>query len=305
MISQIVAKALQNFVPEGNLLLQEPLQNYTTFRVGGPADAMIAVEDIDQLQKLLRYLNQVEIPYFVMGRGSNILVSDKGYPGVILTIGNKMNDINIEGTVLTARGGTLLSSAAKAAYWAGLSGLEFASGIPGTIGGGTVMNAGAYGGECGKVITEVEVMDKNGNTMELDQDTMEFGYRTSAVKNQSFIITKVTMNLTHEDPSKIKTLMDDLAARRREKQPLEYPSAGSTFKRPVGAYAGELIMKAGLAGFSIGGAQVSEKHCGFIINRNQASAKDIYQLMIYVQETVENMFHIRLEPEVILLGDFS
>jgi UDP-N-acetylmuramate dehydrogenase len=304
MISQIVAKTLQSFVPEGNLLLQEPLHNYTTFRVGGPADAIIAVEDIDQLQKLLRYLNQVEIPYFVMGRGSNILASDKGYPGVILTIGNKMNDINIEGTVLTAQGGALLSAAAKAAYQAGLSGLEFASGIPGTIGGGTVMNAGAYGGECGKVIAAVEVIDKNGNIMELNQDTMEFGYRTSAVKNQPFIITKVTMNLTQEDPSKIKALMDELAARRREKQPLEYPSAGSTFKRPVGGYAGELIMKAGLAGFTIGGAQVSEKHCGFIINRNGASGKDIYNLMTYVQERVADMFHIRLEPEVILLGEF-
>jgi UDP-N-acetylmuramate dehydrogenase len=304
MISQIVAKTLQSFVPEGNLLLQEPLKNYTTFRVGGPADALIAVENKEQLYHLLHYLNLVETPYFIMGRGSNLLVSDKGYPGVILTIGNKMNHINIEGTTLTAQGGVLLASAAQAAYRAGLSGLEFAAGIPGTIGGGTVMNAGAYGGECGKVITSVEVMDKNGNTLELDRETMEFGYRTSAVKNQPFIITKVTMNLTPGDPAQIKAIMDDLAARRREKQPLEYPSAGSTFMRPPHAYAGELIMKAGLRGFTIGGAQVSEKHCGFIINRDNASAADIYRLMTHVREKVADTFHIQLEPEVILLGEF-
>jgi UDP-N-acetylmuramate dehydrogenase len=304
MISQIVAKTLQSFVPEENLLLQEPLKNYTTFRVGGPADALIAVETNEQLHHLLHYLNLVGIPYFVMGRGSNLLVSDKGYPGVILTIGNKMNHINIEGTTLTSQGGVLLSSAASAAYRAGLSGLEFAAGIPGTIGGGTVMNAGAYGGECGQVVTSVEVMDQDGNILELDRETMEFGYRTSAVKNQPFIITKVTMNLTPGDPAQIKALMDDLASRRREKQPLEYPSAGSTFMRPPGAYAGELIMKAGLRGFSIGGAQVSEKHCGFIINRGNASAADIYRLMNYVREKVADTFHIQLEPEVILLGEF-
>jgi UDP-N-acetylmuramate dehydrogenase len=304
MISQIVAKTLQSFVPEENLLLQEPLKNHTTFRVGGPADALIAVENNEQLHHLLHYLNLVEIPCFVMGRGSNLLVSDRGYPGVILTISNKMNHINMEGTTLTAGGGVLLTSAAQAAYRAGLSGLEFAAGIPGTIGGGTVMNAGAYGGECGSVITAVEVMDKNGSILVLDRETMEFGYRTSAVKHQPFIITKVTMNLTPGDPAQIKAVMDDLAARRREKQPLEYPSAGSTFKRPPGAYAGELIMKAGLRGFSIGGAQVSEKHCGFIINRDNASAADIYKLMTHVREKVADTFHIQLEPEVILLGEF-
>jgi UDP-N-acetylmuramate dehydrogenase len=304
MISQIVAKTLQSFVPKENLLLQEPLKNYTTFRVGGPADALVAVEHGEQLQKLLQYLNLVDIPYFVMGRGSNLLVSDKGYPGVILYIGNKMNHIHIEGTKLITQGGALLSTAAKAACQAGLSGLEFAAGIPGTIGGGTVMNAGAYGGECGNVITSVEAMDKDGNILVLNAETMEFGYRTSALKNQPFIITQVTMELTPKDPAKIKAVMDDFAARRRDKQPLEYPSAGSTFMRPKGAYAGELIMKAGLKGYSIGGAQVSEKHCGFIINKDQATAADIYHLMTYVQEKVADAFHIRLEPEVILLGEF-
>jgi UDP-N-acetylmuramate dehydrogenase len=304
MMSQIVAKTLRCFVPEENLLLQEPLKNYTTFRVGGPADALVAVERREQLQEILHYLNKADIPYFVLGRGSNLLVSDKGYHGVILYIGSKMNHINIEGTKLTAQGGALLSSAAKAACRAGLSGLEFAAGIPGTIGGGTVMNAGAYGGECGKVITGVEVVDKNGNIMELDQESMEFGYRTSAIKNKPFIVTKVSMELTPKDPEVIKATMEDLAARRREKQPLEYPSAGSTFMRPQGAYAGELIMKAGLGGFSIGGAQVSEKHCGFIINRDQATAADICHLMTCVQQKVLETFHIKLEPEVIMLGEF-
>jgi UDP-N-acetylmuramate dehydrogenase len=304
MMNQNVVSTLKSLVPTDNLLFQEPLKDHTTFRVGGPADALITVDSTLLLQKLLNYLIHSDTPYFVVGRGSNLLVSDKGYPGVILNIGHKMNDIIIEGTRLTASAGALLSGAAKAACKAGLTGLEFASGIPGTIGGGVVMNAGAYGGECGHLVTTVTVLDQEGNEQILDKEAMAFGYRTSVVKNQPYMITQVTMELSPGDPTSIQATMEELNTRRREKQPLEYPSAGSTFKRPQGYYAGELIMKAGLAGLSIGGAQVSQKHCGFLINTGNATAADIHALMTLVQEKVCQMFGVKLEPEVILLGEF-
>ena len=304
MISQAVSEALQKFVPAENILYREPLKKLTTFRVGGEADCIIQIESEKQLESLLGYLARVEIPYFIMGNGSNLLVGDKGYRGIVLQLSEKMNEIRVEGNRIYAQAGAFLSRVAKTALDEGLTGLEFAAGIPGTVGGGVVMNAGAYDGEMKMVAETVSVLDKTGMKLELDNATMEFGYRTSAIKKHPFIVTECCFLLKKGDKQAIAEKMEDFQRRRKAKQPLEYPSAGSTFKRPEGYFAGKLIMEAGLSGKKIGGAQVSEKHCGFIINTGTATAKDIRQLISFVQEEVYQKFSIKLEPEVIFLGDF-
>ena len=302
MISEAVIKAFEGFVPAENVYLQEPMDKHTTFRVGGPADCLIVLENEQQLQKLQKYLRQVEIPFYVLGNGSNVLVSDRGYRGVILQIGDQMNHITVEGNRVIAQAGARMSQVARVAMEHGLTGLEFASGIPGTVGGGVVMNAGAYGGEMKQVVESVSVVNQDGELLELSNSTMEFGYRDSIIRNQPYVVTGVTCVLQEGDKEQIKATMDDLAARRREKQPLEYPSAGSTFKRPEGYFAGELIMKAGLRGFCVGGAKVSEKHCGFVINAGNASAADVMDLIREVQDRVKDKFGVELEPEVVFLG---
>lgn len=304
MISKAVMEALMDIVPKENIHIEEPLAAHTTFRVGGPADCLVEIESTEQLKKVQKYLRLIEEPYTILGNGSNLLVSDRGYRGVVLQIAKKMSDIRVNGTTITAQAGALLSKTAKAALDHGLTGLEFASGIPGSIGGAVVMNAGAYGGEMKQVITSVTVLDQEGEELILDNPTMEFGYRTSVIKHRPFLVTQVTMELTQAAPTLIKSTMDDFASRRREKQPLEYPSAGSTFKRPQGHYAGQLIMEAGLKGYQIGGARVSDKHCGFVINTGTASASDVAQVIHHVQQTVKEKFDITLEPEVIMLGEF-
>lgn len=305
MISGAVIEALKGFVPAENIHLQEPMKKHTTFRVGGPAACLVELENQEQLSKIQHYLYMVEIPFVVLGNGSNVLVSDEGYPGVILQISEKMKDIRVEGTCIVAQAGALLSQVARAAYEHGLTGLEFSSGIPGTVGGGVVMNAGAYGGEMRHVVTKVTVVNPDGEVLELDNETMEFGYRYSIIRNQPFVVTEVTFQLKEGVQDEIKAVMDDLASRRREKQPLEYPSAGSTFKRPEGHFAGELIMNADLRGFRVGGAQVSEKHCGFVINADNATAADVMGVICEVQARVKEKFNVDLEPEVVFLGKFS
>lgn len=302
MISTTVVKALERFLPAENIYINEPMNKHTTFRIGGEADCFLQIENAEQLRGIQGYLQQLEIPYFVLGNGSNILISDKGFPGVILEIADKMSDIRIEDNCLIAQAGALMSKIARVAYENGLTGFEFAAGIPGTIGGGVVMNAGAYGGELKHVVIAVKVLDKEGNLLELDNETMEFGYRTSAIKNHPFIVTEVRIQLQPGEKAIIKETMDDLAAKRREKQPLEYPSAGSTFKRPEGYFAGKLIMDAGLRGYQVGDAQVSEKHCGFVINKGTATAAEVKQLMSHVQAEVKSQFGVDLEPEVIFVG---
>lgn len=304
MISQAVKEALQQFVPTDKIKYEEPLKNHTTFKVGGPADCMLFIENKEQLQKVLHYLNLVELPYFVLGNGSNLLVGDKGYRGIVLKIAEFMNQVYAEGNRVYAQAGAFLAQVAKCAYENGLTGLEFASGIPGTVGGALIMNAGAYDGEMKQVVEYVSVSDKEGNLLELNNDTMEFGYRTSVLKNQKFVVTECCFLLQAGDKEEIKAKIDDFATRRRDKQPLEYPSAGSTFKRPEGHFAGKLIMDAGLGGFQIGGAKVSEKHCGFVINEGNATAADIKRVIEHVIQEVKEQFSITLEPEVILLGEF-
>ena len=304
MISEAVVEALQRFVPRENISLQEPMAGHTTFRIGGPADCFLQLENAEQLKNLRRYLGMAGVPFFVLGNGSNLLVNDSGYRGVILQIGQKMSNIAVEGCRIVAQAGATMAQVARAAMEHGLSGLEFASGIPGTVGGGVVMNAGAYGGEMKQIVKMVRVMDKEGEILTLDNDTMEFGYRTSIIRNRPFIVLGVVLKLTPGNRDEISAKMEELMKQRKSKQPLEYPSAGSTFKRPEGYYAGKLIMDAGLRGYRIGGAQVSEKHCGFVINSGGASAADIREVIEEVQERVRDRFHVRLEPEVIFLGDF-
>lgn len=304
MISTTVLSILEGFVPTERIFTNEPLKKHTTFQVGGNADCLIAIENEDELKSIIRYLNRIEIPYLILGNGSNLLVSDDGFRGIVLKTKGGFSKITVEGELIKAQSGALLSQVAKTAYEHGLTGFEFAAGIPGTVGGGVIMNAGAYGGEMSQVVQEVEIIDKSGEVMVMDNLSMEFGYRKSAIKSLPFVVTQVKIRLQKGDSEQIKAKMDDLAAARREKQPLEYPSAGSTFKRPEGYFAGKLIMDAGFRGFALGGAEVSEKHCGFVINKNNATAKDISDLMKVVADGVYEKFSVRLEPEVIKVGNF-
>lgn len=303
-VNKVIYENIIKMVPQENVLLAEPMNLHTTFRVGGEADALIRISKPDELALLLPYFRKLDQAYFILGNGSNLLVSDKGYRGVILQVGELMSQITVSENRILAQSGALLSRVANTAMENGLTGMEFASGIPGTIGGAVVMNAGAYDGEMKQIVSGVSVLDRDGNCMNLGNRDMEFGYRSSVIKNKSFAVTEVSLCLQNGDRETVKEKMRDFAERRREKQPLTMPSAGSTFKRPQGSYAGKLIMDAGLRGFRIGGAQVSEKHCGFVINLGNATAADIYELMEEIKARVYGQFGIMLEPEVIRLGEF-
>ena len=275
-----------------------------TFRVGGAAKCLIKINNKEQLKKLVPYLQITGQKYFILGNGSNLLVGDRGYSGIVVKLDDGNGSITVEGERMKVSAGTLLGKAAMEAKENSLTGMEFASGIPGTIGGAIVMNAGAYGGEMKQIVESVEVMNREGEILVLDNDTMEFGYRTSVIKSRPFVILETVLALKKGDKEEIGAKMEELAKQRREKQPLEYASAGSTFKRPEGYFAGKLIMDAGLRGFSIGGARVSEKHCGFVINSGNATAADIREVIEEVQQCVKAKFGVALEREVIYLGDF-
>lgn len=302
-ISRVVLDVIRAYAPGEDVLEREPMCRHTTFRVGGKAACFVRISSIEQLQKLIPYFEQIGLPYFILGNGSNLLVSDDGYDGVILQVGDKFDRILTEGNRMEVQAGALLSVVARCALEHGLTGLEFASGIPGTIGGGVVMNAGAYGGEMKQVVTQVRVLGSDGEILTLDREAMEFGYRTSVIKNRRFTVLTVTLELACGDKKEIQARMEELSKRRREKQPLEYPSAGSTFKRPEGYFAGKLIMEAGLKGYSIGGAKVSEKHCGFLVNTGDASAADVAALIREVQQRVKDKSGVSLEREVVYLGN--
>lgn len=291
-------------VPEEDILTEEPMSRHTTFRIGGEAACFIRISSEEQLRKLIPYFENVGIEYFVLGKGSNLLVGDKGYPGVILQISDACQQIEAEGNRLQVQAGAALSKVALFAMERGLEGLEFAAGIPGTVGGGVVMNAGAYGGEMKQVVESVRVLSPEGEILTLDNDTMEFGYRTSIIRNRNFTVLSVTFRLQEGDREEIRARIEDFQKRRMEKQPLNYPSAGSTFKRPEGYFAGKLIMDAGLRGFQIGDARVSDKHCGFVVNVGKATARDVTDVIEEVQEKVRERFGVSLEREVIYLGKF-
>lgn len=291
-------------VPEEDILTEEPMSRHTTFRIGGEAACFIRISSEEQLRKLIPYFENVGVEYFVMGKGSNLLVGDKGYPGVILQISDACQQIEAEENRLQVQAGAALSKVALFAMERGLEGLEFAAGIPGTVGGGVVMNAGAYGGEMKQVVESVRVLSSEGEILTLDNDTMEFGYRTSIIRNRNFTVLSVTFRLREGNREEIRARIEDFQKRRMEKQPLNYPSAGSTFKRPEGYFAGKLIMDAGLRGFQIGDARVSDKHCGFVVNVGKATARDVTDVIEEVQEKVRERFGVSLEREVIYLGEF-
>ena len=286
------------------VLLDEPMKKHTTFRVGGNADYFVMPKNVQEVQSVVAFCKENEIPYYVIGNGSNLLVSDAGYRGVIIQIYKEMNEIRIEGTSVHVQAGALLSRIGNETYTAGLTGFEFAAGIPGTVGGAVVMNAGAYGGETKDILASATVLTTDGEVLTLYNSELELGYRTSIIAKKGYIVLEAEYQLVYGDKEAIRARMDELKVQRVTKQPLEYPSAGSTFKRPEGYFAGKLIQDAGLRGFSGGGAQVSEKHCGFVINTGEATASDVMELIRQVAEKVHQEFGVTLEPEVKTLGEF-
>lgn len=295
---------LQKLIGEAKVLENEPMASHTTFRIGGPADYFVMPETIEELETLINLCKEENVPYFILGNGSNLLVGDKGFRGVVIQLYKNFDGIQIEGTKVTAKAGAMLIRVAKEAGKAGLTGLEFASGIPGTIGGAMVMNAGAYGGEMKDVVTAVTVLTKRGEVQTLTGEEMNFRYRGSVVEDEGHIVLEAVMELKEGNLEEIQARIDELSVQRRTKQPIEYPSAGSTFKRPEGYFAGKLIQDAGLRGYQVGGAQVSEKHCGFVINAGAATAADVMQLMQDVSDKVYDQFGVTLEPEVKRIGEF-
>lgn len=294
---------LQNVMGGSGIFMEEPMKKHTTFRVGGPADVLVQPDET-ALAAILALCRQYHVSYSFIGNGSNLLVGDKGIRGVVIEMTDPMGNIEVDGTKITAQAGAMLSKIANTAASNGLGGMEFAAGIPGSVGGAVVMNAGAYGGEMKDIIEKVYVLDENGAQLELDRDALDLGYRHSCIPEKKYIVTKVVLELVPRNEVEIRSEMKELNEKRAEKQPLQYPSAGSTFKRPEGYFAGKLIMDAGLRGYQVGGAQVSEKHCGFVINKGDATAADICQLMRDVSDKVQAQFGVVLEPEVKMIGEF-
>jgi len=295
---------LKERFPSERIRFQEPMSFHTTFRVGGPARYMAMPADEEEIRLLIRQCRRVDLPWFVVGNGSNLLVSDQGYDGLIIKLGRQYSRLFADGLEIRAQAGVMLSRLARQAAFHNLAGLAFAAGIPGTLGGGLMMNAGAYGGELSQVVKAVRVLDGDGQFRVLTAEQMKFGYRTSVLKEKGMIALEAVLSLGPGDQEEQLQEMEELNRKRREKQPLEYASAGSTFKRPEGHFAGQLIEQAGLKGLSVGDAQVSEKHCGFVINRGNATAAEIYTLCRRVQERVYEQFQVELTMEVRLLGEF-
>ena len=294
----------QEILEDNRILKAELMSRHTTFRIGGPADFFLVPENADEIRKIIAVCKEKNVPYFILGNGSNLLVSDRGYRGVVIQLDRNFGEVKVEGTEIHASAGALLSTIAVAARRASLTGFEFAGGIPGTLGGAVVMNAGAYGGEMKDVLRKVMVMDQSGKVFEIPAEELQMGYRTSIIKTAGYIVLGAVLSLKEGNLEEIKMLTRKLSEQRTSKQPLEYPSAGSTFKRPEGYFAGKLIMDSGLRGYRVGGAQVSEKHCGFVINTGDATAEDVRSLMKHVTEIVYAKFGVTLEPEVKFLGEF-
>ncbi len=303
-VKENILSRIADIVGADNVAADEPMARHTTFRVGGPADYFVRPVDVEQIPALISLGRMENIPYFILGNGSNLLVSDEGYRGMIINIADNMNGVDIHDGVIRAQAGAMLTKVGRLARDNSLTGLEFASGIPGTIGGAVYMNAGAYGGEMKDVVVSVRAMDTDGRVYDLSVDEMDFSYRHSVIGERGLVVLEVMMKLAEGNLDEIDSRMNELAEARRSKQPLEYPSAGSTFKRPEGYFAGKLIMDAGLRGYSVGGAQVSEKHCGFVVNRGGATASDVMTLIRDVQDKVREEFEVELETEVRLLGQF-
>lgn len=294
-------EAIKHIIGSNNVRQDEDMSRHTTFRAGGKA-ALFLTPDINNISELISYLSDNKVDYYIVGNGSNLLVKDTGYDGAVINIGNAFSEVSVNGNEILAGAGVMLSKLSAIACTNSLAGMEFASGIPGTLGGAVTMNAGAYGGEMSQVLKTVNVIDENGKFIILNIDELNLSYRHSIVMEKNYIVLSALIKLEVGNAENIKAKMDELSTKRKEKQPLEYPSAGSTFKRPDGYFAGKLIMDSGLKGYMHGGAQVSEKHCGFVINKNNATAADIIELMDEVSNTVFGKYGVRLEPEVKILG---
>lgn len=302
MEKQLFEQEIERLLAKEQVKKEEPMSRHTTFRVGGPAEYYVTPA-IAQIPQIVNLCKEYEIPLTIIGNGSNLLVADNGLRGVVLEIGKAASGIKlVDGEDLVVQAGTLLSETANFAAKNGLAGMEFAAGIPGTIGGAVMMNAGAYGGEMKDILSGVRVLTLDGEVRVRPAEELELSYRHSRMMEEQEIVLEARINLTQDSSAAIRVRMDELRQKRVEKQPLEYPSAGSTFKRPEGHFAGKLIEDAGLRGFRVGDAQVSEKHCGFVINRGNATAAQIIELMQRVQERVLEMSGVVLEPEVRLLG---
>lgn len=298
-----IAKILLEQIPESMVKIDEPMSAHTSFKIGGPADIYVAPSTVEQLTFALQVCKDNNIPYFILGNGSNLLVKDGGYRGVMIHIFKNMNCVTVEGTELYAQAGALLVKVANTTLEHSLTGFEFAHGIPGTIGGAVYMNAGAYGGEMKEVIVSADVINQNGDLITLSNEELELGYRTSKIQTSHMTVIGARIALEHGDYDTINETIKDLCHKRTSKQPLTVPSAGSTFKRPEGYFAGKLIMDADLRGFSIGGASVSEKHCGFIVNLGGATAKDVIDLIAHIQGKVKKEFGQDLHPELRIIGE--
>lgn len=293
---------LEDACPGLELRQAEPMARHTSFRIGGPVALMALPKRPEEAAAAVRQAYELGITPFYMGNGSNLLVSDEGFEGFVIKAFDGLNELRVEGTAIEAGSGVLLSRLANAALAHGLTGLEFAHGIPGSLGGAVTMDAGAYGGEMRQVVVETDVLTPRGEIATFKGEDHQFGYRSSAFSNGTRLILRSRLSLERGDPEAIRAQMDDLAQRRRSKQPLEWPSAGSTFKRPEGHFAAALIEQCGLKGFQVGGAQVSEKHAGFVINRSGATCRDVLELMRQVRERVYRQTGVQLEPEVKMLG---
>ena len=295
---------LSALLPAGCVRANVTLAPYTTMRTGGPAALFAEPRSAQQLAHVHQWAQEKGLPLLILGNGSNLLIADSGFDGLVIHLGRALSEVSVFANTLTAQAGASLAAAARAAAQASLTGLEFAAGIPGSIGGAVCMNAGAYGGEIAQVIVSARLLTPEG-VRTVSKDELSLGYRSSAVMQNGWVVLEATFELAPGSPDEIKATMADLAARRREKQPLQYPSCGSFFKRPVGYYAGALIEQAGLKGYRVGDAQVSEMHAGFVINRGHATSSEIYRLMQEVQRRVQAQFGVTLEPEVRLIGHFE
>lgn len=293
---------LNNILGSENVEIDEPMKNHTSFKVGGPADILITPRNYDEVIKVIKLCNDEKLPYYIVGKGSNLLVKDGGFRGIIIKL-TELNDIKVVDEKIIAQCGADLCSVSDSALKYSLTGFEFACGIPGTVGGAVTMNAGAYNGEISQVIESALVVDKKGNLLTLNNEELELGYRMSAIQKYGYTILEATFRLKKGEYDKIKERIEDLTRRRKEKQPLEFPSAGSTFKRPEGYFTGKLIEESNLKGYSIGGAQVSEKHAGFVVNKNNATAKDILNLIEHIQKTIKEKYNVELQPEVRIIGE--
>lgn len=301
--SALVAR-LERAMGPGDVLLDEPMSNHTTFKVGGPADVYVTPDSPERVISAVKICRELDVPYFVVGRGSDLLVGDKGFRGVIICTADAFDDLLVDGERMVCQAGVTLTDAAEMACALGLTGLEFACGIPGTVGGAVFMNAGAYDGQIADVLEEARVLMPDGEVLDLKNEELELGYRTSRVNTEGLIVLSATFRLTPGDEEAIRARMDDLTERREARQPLELPSAGSTFKRPEGYFAGKLISDAGLQGYRVGGAEVSQKHAGFVVNVDNATAADVRAVIAHVQDEVERLNGVRLQPEVRFVGEF-